>query len=77
MSTYDVAAGAQPVTLEAPRPKRPKLAETWWRHLVGIVAVVVYNYFQARVERIDATLQIGSARIIEAVMAGRRPDGVR
>jgi biopolymer transport protein ExbB len=44
---------------------------------VGIVAVVVYNYFQARVERIDAALQIGSARIIEAVMAGRRADGVR
>jgi biopolymer transport protein ExbB len=44
---------------------------------VGILAVVLYNYFQARVERLDAALQIGSARVIEALMAGRRPDGVR
>ena len=44
---------------------------------VGILAVVLYNYFQARVERIDAALQIGSARLIEALMAGRRSDGVR
>jgi biopolymer transport protein ExbB len=39
---------------------------------VGILAVVLYNYFQALVERIDAALQIGSARVIEALMAGRR-----
>jgi arabinogalactan oligomer/maltooligosaccharide transport system permease protein len=38
MTTYDVAAAAPPVALEAPKPRRPKLAETWWRHLVGIVA---------------------------------------
>ena len=44
---------------------------------VGILAVVLYNYFQARVEQIDAALQIGSARIIEALVAGRRADGVR
>jgi len=44
---------------------------------VGILAVVLYNYFQARVERIDASLQIGSARLIEALEAGRRRDGVR
>lgn len=45
---------------------------------VGIVAVVFYNYFQARVERIDAALQIGSARVIEALEAGRRvADGAR
>jgi biopolymer transport protein ExbB len=44
---------------------------------VGIFAVVLYNYFQARVERIDAALQIGSARVIEALMAGRGRDGVR
>ena len=44
---------------------------------VGILAVVLYNYFQARVERIDAALQIGSARLIEALEAGRRRDGVR
>ena len=39
---------------------------------VGIVAVVFYNYFQARVERIDAALRIGSARVLEALVAGRR-----
>jgi biopolymer transport protein ExbB len=44
---------------------------------VGILAVILYNYLQARVEKIDAALQIGSARVIEALMAGRRPDGVR
>src|SRR5690349_14820639 len=44
---------------------------------VGIVSVIFYNYFQARVERIDAALQIGSARVIEALEAGRRRDGVR
>ena len=44
---------------------------------VGIFAVILYNYFQARVERIDAALQIGSARVIEALEAGRRRDGVR
>ena len=44
---------------------------------VGILAVVLYNYFQARVERLDAALQIGSARLIEALMAGRGDDGVR
>ena len=40
MSVYEAAA-ARPVALEAPAPKRPKLAETWWRHLVGVIAVAV------------------------------------
>lgn len=44
---------------------------------VGILAVVLYNYLQSRVERIDAALQIGSARVIEALVTGRRADGVR
>ena len=42
---------------------------------VGIVAVVAYNYFQSRVERIDAALRIGSGRVLEAVAAGRRTHG--
>jgi biopolymer transport protein ExbB len=42
---------------------------------VGIVAVVAYNYFQSRVERIDAALRIGSGRVLEAVAAGRRANG--
>lgn len=44
---------------------------------VGIVAVGFYNYFQARVDRIDAALRIGSGRILEAMAAGRRAHGVR
>jgi biopolymer transport protein ExbB len=44
---------------------------------IGIVAVVFYNYFQTRVERIDAALRIGSARLLEAVALARRADGVR
>jgi biopolymer transport protein ExbB len=42
---------------------------------VGIVAVVAYNYFQSRVERIDAALRIGSGRVLEAVSVGRRVHG--
>jgi biopolymer transport protein ExbB len=42
---------------------------------VGIIAVVFYNYFQARVDRIDAALRIGSGRVLEAVATGRRAHG--
>jgi biopolymer transport protein ExbB/TolQ len=42
---------------------------------VGIIAVVCFNYFQSRVERIDAALRIGSARVLEALNAGRRAHG--
>jgi biopolymer transport protein ExbB len=42
---------------------------------VGIVAVVCFNYFQSRVERIDAALRIGSGRVLEALNAGRRVHG--
>ena len=44
---------------------------------IGIVALVFYNYLQNRVERIDGALRIGSARLLEAVVAARRTDGVR
>ncbi len=44
---------------------------------IGIVSLVFYNYLQNRVERIDAALRIGSARVLEAVAAGRRGHGVR
>jgi len=40
MSVYEAAA-ARPVALDKPSRKRPKLAETWWRHVVGVVAVVI------------------------------------
>ena len=42
---------------------------------VGIVAVALYNYFTARVDRIDAALRIGSGRVIEAMAAARRGHG--
>jgi len=42
---------------------------------VGILAVIFYNYFQSRVDRIDASLRIGSGRVLEAVAAGRRAHG--
>lgn len=42
---------------------------------VGIVAVVAYNYLQARVERIDASLRIGSDRVLEALAAARGTHG--
>lgn len=41
MSTVEAAAGARPAVREAPAPKRPKLADTWWRHVVGIVAGIL------------------------------------
>jgi len=41
MSTVDVTAPAVPVAVKkAPKAPRPKLSETWWRHIVGIVACV-------------------------------------
>ena len=42
---------------------------------VGILAVIFYNYFQSRVDRIDASLRIGSGRVLEAVASGRRAHG--
>ena len=42
MSAVDSAAGtiAQPREAERPAPTRPKLKDMWWRHVVGILAVV-------------------------------------
>jgi biopolymer transport protein ExbB len=42
---------------------------------VGIVSVVLFNYFTSKVDRIDAALKIGSARVLEAVTAARRVHG--
>jgi arabinogalactan oligomer / maltooligosaccharide transport system permease protein len=42
MSTVDIAATTTPVAADRKAPRRrPKFAETWWRHLVGIVACIV------------------------------------
>jgi len=43
-SVVEAAAGARPAVREAPAPRRPKLADTWWRHLVAIVACVIALY---------------------------------
>ena len=44
MSVVEAAAGVKPVVREAPAPRRPKLADTWWRHLVAIVACLIALY---------------------------------
>ena len=42
MSTLDVTATrVTPAVLDKPVHRRPKLAETWWRHLVGVVACLI------------------------------------
>ena len=42
MTTVDVSASvAVPKVLEAPKKRRPKLAETWWRHAAGIIACAI------------------------------------
>jgi len=42
VTTVDIAASAvTPKVLEAPPKVRPKLHDTWWRHLVGVVACLV------------------------------------
>jgi arabinogalactan oligomer/maltooligosaccharide transport system permease protein len=41
MSTYDVAAGAAPIAAERPAKRRPKLVETWWRHVIAVIACLV------------------------------------
>ena len=41
MSTYDIAAARTKAAVrEAPQRRRPKLAETWWRHVVGVLACI-------------------------------------
>lgn len=42
---------------------------------VAIIALMFYNYFQSRLERIEATLRIHSTRLVEAVANGRVAHG--
>lgn len=42
---------------------------------VAIVALLFYNYFQSRVERIEAMLRIHSTRLVEAVVNGGSAHG--
>jgi biopolymer transport protein ExbB len=39
--------------------------------LVAIVALIFYNYFQTRLDRIEAALTIGAARVLEALRLER------
>jgi len=39
---------------------------------VAIVAVVFYNYFQTRIERIEAAMTIACNRVLDAIHVGRR-----
>ena len=39
---------------------------------VAIIAVIFYNYFQTRIERIEAALTIACNRVIDAIHLGRR-----
>ncbi len=40
MSTVDVASSAASVAVKRPQRKRFKLWENWWRHLIGVFAIV-------------------------------------
>jgi biopolymer transport protein ExbB/TolQ len=39
--------------------------------VVAIIAVIFYNYFSQKIERINATIHICAARLIDAAIAGR------
>ena len=52
---------------------------------VAIIALIAYNYFQVRLDRIESALTIGTARLLEAIRTGasaapkkpRVADGIR
>ncbi len=44
---------------------------------VAIIAVIAYNFFQTRIERIEAALTIASNRVLDAIHLGRQSHGVR
>ncbi|MBI4517398.1 MAG: MotA/TolQ/ExbB proton channel family protein [Deltaproteobacteria bacterium] len=44
---------------------------------VAIIAVIAYNYFQTRVERIEAAMTIACNRVIDAIHLGRQANGAR
>jgi biopolymer transport protein ExbB len=43
--------------------------------IVAIIAVIFYNYFSQRIERINATIHICAERLIDAAIAGRKANG--
>lgn len=42
---------------------------------VAIVAVIFYNYFHTKLERIEAVMTIASDRVLEAIRLGRKING--
>ena len=44
---------------------------------VAIIAVIFFNYFQTRIERIESALIIASNRVLDAIHLGRQAHGVR
>jgi biopolymer transport protein ExbB len=42
---------------------------------VAIIAVIFYNYFHTKLERIEAVMTIGSDRVLEATRLGRKAHG--
>lgn len=44
---------------------------------VAILAVIFYNYFQTRIERIESALTIASNRVLDAIHLGRQANGAR
>jgi biopolymer transport protein ExbB len=43
---------------------------------VAIIAVIFFNYFQTRIERIEAALVIASNRVLDALHIGKQAHGV-
>jgi biopolymer transport protein ExbB len=44
---------------------------------VAIIAVIAYNYFQTRIERIEAAMTIACNRMIDSIHVGRKNHGAR
>ena len=44
---------------------------------VGITSMVLFNYFQAKVDRLDGALRIGSGRVLEALASERGSHGAQ
>ncbi len=44
---------------------------------VAIIAVLSYNYFQTRIERIEVALTIASSRVLDAIHLGRQAHGAQ
>jgi len=42
---------------------------------VAIVAVIFYNYFQTKLERVESAMTIASDRVLEAIRIGRKAHG--